>query len=116
MQTSETVFDTNSLLRLHAALTGIKRLQGISSESKKPRTREILIDIISNLSRYCRQSYTCSLLKAVITTAYFRFLRLMSFLLNMFYDSNVKASLTFKCMTQHLFADFSYSIALDTYL
>ena len=113
MQTSETVFDTNSLLRLHAALTGIKRLQGISSESKKTRTREILIDIISNLSRYCRQSYTCSLLKAVITTAYFRFLRLM---LNMFYDSNVKASLTFKCMTQHLFADFSYSIALDTYL
>ena len=28
----------------------------------------------------------------------------------------VKASLTFKCMTEHLFADFSYSIALDTYL
>ena len=30
--------------------------------------------------------------------------------------SNLKASLTFKCMTEHLFADFSYSIALDTYL
>ena len=29
---------------------------------------------------------------------------------------SVKASLTFKCMTEHLFADFSYSIALDTYL
>ena len=29
---------------------------------------------------------------------------------------NLKASLTFKCMTEHLFADFSYSIALDTYL
>ena len=28
----------------------------------------------------------------------------------------LKASLTFKCMTEHLFADFSYSIALDTYL
>ena len=28
----------------------------------------------------------------------------------------IKASLTFKCMTEHLFADFSYSIALDTYL
>ena len=28
----------------------------------------------------------------------------------------VKASLTFKCMTEHLFADFSYSISLDTYL
>ena len=27
-----------------------------------------------------------------------------------------KASLTFKCMTEHLFADFSCSIALDTYL
>ena len=27
-----------------------------------------------------------------------------------------KASLTFKCMTEHLFADFSYSIAPDTYL
>ena len=27
-----------------------------------------------------------------------------------------KASLTFKCMTEHLFADISYSIALDTYL
>ena len=27
-----------------------------------------------------------------------------------------KASLTFKCMTEHLFADFSYSITLDTYL
>ena len=27
-----------------------------------------------------------------------------------------KASLTFKCMTELLFADFSYSIALDTYL
>ena len=26
------------------------------------------------------------------------------------------AWLTFKCMTEHLFADFSYSIALDTYL
>ena len=30
--------------------------------------------------------------------------------------STVKASLTFKCMTKQLFADFSYSIALDTYL
>ena len=30
--------------------------------------------------------------------------------------SRIKASLTFKCMTEHLFADFSYSIALDTYL
>ena len=30
--------------------------------------------------------------------------------------SNIKASLTFKCMTEHLFADFSYSIALDTFL
>ena len=29
---------------------------------------------------------------------------------------SIKASLTFKCMTKHLFADFSYSIALDTYL
>ena len=29
---------------------------------------------------------------------------------------SVKASLTFKCMTEHLFADFSCSIALDTYL
>ena len=28
----------------------------------------------------------------------------------------IKASLTFKCITEHLFADFSYSIALDTYL
>ena len=28
----------------------------------------------------------------------------------------VKASLIFKCMTEHLFADFSYSVALDTYL
>ena len=28
----------------------------------------------------------------------------------------LKASLTFKCITEHLFADFSYSIALDTYL
>ena len=28
----------------------------------------------------------------------------------------VKASLTFKCMTEHLFADFSYSVPLDTYL
>ena len=31
-------------------------------------------------------------------------------------NSGFKASLTFKCMTEHLFADFSYSIALDTYL
>ena len=30
--------------------------------------------------------------------------------------SLLKASLTFKCMTEHLFADFSYSVALDTYL
>ena len=30
--------------------------------------------------------------------------------------SKVKASLTFRCMTEHLFADFFYSIALDTYL
>ena len=28
----------------------------------------------------------------------------------------LKVSLTFKCMTEHLIADFSYSIALDTYL
>ena len=33
-----------------------------------------------------------------------------------FMQGSVKASLTFKCMTEHLFADFSYSIALDTYL
>ena len=32
------------------------------------------------------------------------------------YGELIKASLTFKCMTEHLFADFSYSIALDTYL
>ena len=32
------------------------------------------------------------------------------------YIRNLKASLTFKCMTEHLFADFFYSIALDTYL
>ena len=32
------------------------------------------------------------------------------------YPGCIKASLTFKCMTEHLFADFSYSIALDTYL
>ena len=31
-------------------------------------------------------------------------------------DTLIKASLTFKCMKEHLFADFSYSIALDTYL
>ena len=31
-------------------------------------------------------------------------------------DLTLKASLNFKCMTEHLFADFSYSIALDTYL
>ena len=30
--------------------------------------------------------------------------------------SRLKASLTFKCMTEHLFADFFYSIAPDTYL
>ena len=30
--------------------------------------------------------------------------------------SVLKASLTFKCMTEHLFADFSFSIALDIYL
>ena len=36
------------------------------------------------------------------------------FLMNVFIA--LKASLTFKCMTEHLFADFSYSIALDTYL
>ena len=30
--------------------------------------------------------------------------------------NSFKASLTFKCMTEHLFADFSYSIALNTYL
>ena len=33
-----------------------------------------------------------------------------------FRAQSVKASLSFKCMTEHLFADFSYSIALDTYL
>ena len=31
-----------------------------------------------------------------------------------FLSSIIKSSLTFKCMTEHLFADFSYSIALDT--
>ena len=33
-----------------------------------------------------------------------------------FRSFHLKASLTFKCMTEHLFADFSYSIALDTNL
>ena len=36
--------------------------------------------------------------------------------LKSWYNGHVKALLTFKCMTKHLFADFSYSIALDTYL
>ena len=34
----------------------------------------------------------------------------------LWWEVGIKASLTFKCMTEHLFAGFSYSIAVDTYL
>ena len=34
--------------------------------------------------------------------------------LDKFAFSFLKASLTFKCVTEHLFADFSYAIALDS--
>ena len=32
------------------------------------------------------------------------------------YQVNIKTSLTFKCLIEHLFTDFSYSRPLDTYL
>ena len=72
-----------------------KRLQGISSVSKKTITREILIDIISDLSKYCKESYTCIFLKA--SSAYFGFLRCNDFSVKHVYDSNVNHSLQICC-------------------
>ncbi|MCG8033306.1 MAG: hypothetical protein JAZ03_14155, partial [Candidatus Thiodiazotropha taylori] len=89
VKTRDTIFETSALPRLQAALTGIKRLQGKPTSSKKPITRQVLEKIISCLATGLFDSYTSLMLKAAMITAFFGFLRCGEFTINQ--DDNESA-------------------------
>ncbi|MCG8046981.1 MAG: hypothetical protein N0E48_15320 [Candidatus Thiodiazotropha endolucinida] len=93
MKTRDTIFETSALPRLQAALTGIKRLQGKPTSSKKPITRQVLEKIISCLATGLFDSYTSLMLKAAMITAFFGFLRCGEFTINQDYNESVHLSL-----------------------
>ena len=93
VETRDTIFETSALPRVQAALTGIKRLQGVRTSSKKPITRQVLKKLISSLSMGMLESYTSLMLKAVMTTAFFGFLRCGEFTIDQVYNKHVHLSL-----------------------
>ena len=93
VETRDTIFETSALPRVQAALTGIKRLQGVRTSSKKPITRQVLKKLISSLSMGMLDSYTSLMLKAVMTTAFFGFLRCGEFTIDQVYNKHVHLSL-----------------------
>ena len=68
-------FDNMLLQRLHASLLGIKRIQGSHSSPKMPITADILSKLCQCLDSGYFDNYTNSLMKAVLLSAYFGFLR-----------------------------------------
>ena len=61
--------------RLHAALTGIKRIQGLNRNPKMPITGNILFQLCQRIEKGFFDMYTNALMTAMILLAYFGFLR-----------------------------------------
>ena len=61
--------------RLHAAMIGIKRIQGVNRNPKMPITGDILVQLCQSLDKGYFDMYTNALMKAMILLAYFGFLR-----------------------------------------
>lgn len=91
--TKDNVFETSTLPRLQAALTGVKRIQGLQSKSKKPITIEILVKLIHRLAIGFIDPYTDLLFIAVMTVAFFGFLRCGEFTVRHEYDESLHVSL-----------------------
>ena len=68
-------FDNIPLQRLHAALLGIKRIQGSHQSPKLPITADILFKLCQCLDGGYFDNFTNTLMKAVLLLAYFGFLR-----------------------------------------
>lgn len=93
VQTNDTVFQTSSLPRLQAALTGVKRLQGTPSISKKPITAQVLQKLIHRLRIGFVDPYTDLMLTAVFNTAFYGFLRSAEFTVKYDYNEHTNLSL-----------------------
>ena len=86
-------FDNMPLPRLHAALLGIKRIQGTHRSPKMPITGDILVKLCQCLDSGYFDVFTNSLMKAVILLAYFGFLRCGEFAVSKTFQNDV--NLTF---------------------
>ena len=75
IQGTASPFESNSLHRLHAALIGIKRIQGLQRNPKMPITGDILKKLCQSLESGYFDMYTNILMKAAVLLAYFGFLR-----------------------------------------
>ena len=93
VKTRETIFETSALPRVQAALTGIKRLQGVCTSFNKTHYKTVLKKYISSLSMGLLDSYTSLMLKAEMTTAFFGFLRGGEFTIDQVYNKHVHLSL-----------------------
>ena len=68
-------FVNMNVQRLHAALTGIKRIQGLNRNPKMPITGNILFQLCQSIEKGFFDMYTNALMTAMILLAYFGFLR-----------------------------------------
>ena len=99
----ESPFDKMPLQRLHAALSGIKRLQGLHRNPKLPITADILLKLCQCLDSGYFDYFTNTLMKAVLLVAYFGFLRCGEFAVTNTFQPDV--NLTFddvKIFDDHL--------------
>ena len=86
-------FDNTPLQRLHAALLGIKRIQGSHQSPKMPITSDILFKLCQCLDDGYFDNFTNTLMKAVLLLAYFGFLRCGEFAVSNTFQHDV--NLTF---------------------
>lgn len=82
-------FQNTSLQRLHAALIGIKRIQGVHRNPKMPITGDILAKLCHILNRGYFDHYTNLLMKSAILLSYYGFLRCSEFTVSKTFDHDV---------------------------
>lgn len=87
-------FENMPLQRLHAALIGIKRLQGHQRHPKMPITGDILIKLCLSLDNGYFDLYINILFKAMILLAYFGFLRCCEFTVSNKFAGDVHLTLS----------------------
>ena len=82
-------FDNMPLQRLHAALMGIKRLQGLHRSPKMPITTDILFKLCQCLDSGYFDNFTNILMKTVLLLAFFGFLRCGEFAVSTTFQHDV---------------------------